>query len=106
MRRVVSVSAVLVLLGLVPITALAAPLAPRPSGSTGPSITLIDGWWERENREREAREEYWRLRQRQQARYNHLQAEIEALERQRRDIDDRIARDVEEQHRLLRLDRR
>src|SRR5690349_17211109 len=106
MRRVVAVSVVLVLLGLAPVTSLATPLAPRASASAGPAITFVDGWWEQENREREAREEYWALRQQQQARYNRLQAEIDALQRQRQDIDDRIARDLDEQHRMLRFDRR
>jgi hypothetical protein len=106
MRRIVSASVVMMLLGLAPVTGLAAPVGPRPSAPTGPAITLVDGWWEQEHRDREAREEYWGLRQRQQARHNRLQAEIEALQRQRQDIDDCLARDIEEQHRLLRSDPR
>jgi uncharacterized protein YlxW (UPF0749 family) len=70
-----------------------------------PIATFVDGWWEQEHRDREAREEYWRLRRQQQARYNRLQAEIDALQRARQDIDERIARDMNEQHRLLHFER-
>jgi hypothetical protein len=58
MRRIVSASVVLMLLGLAPVTGLAAPVGPRPSAPTGPAITLVDGWWQQEHRDREAREEY------------------------------------------------
>ena len=106
MGRIASASVLLVLLGLAPVTGFTAPIESTPAVPTGPSIIFVDGWWEQEHREQDAREGYWRLRQRQQARYNRLQAEIDALQQQRRDIDQRIARDLEEQHRLLGFDRR
>jgi hypothetical protein len=98
MRRLVSSSLALLFLGLAPGAASAASLAPP---ARNPSITLVDGWWEREHRADDARQQYWRLPPPAAARYNQLQAEINRLETQRAAIDQRIARAVNEQHEIL-----
>jgi hypothetical protein len=60
-----------------------------------------EGWWERQHRERFARERYWRLPPPELDRYNQLQAEINELRDRRRDIDARIRDAEREQHELL-----
>ncbi len=101
MRRIVLSSLAALLLGLAPHAGFAASLVPPPAPAHDPSITLVDGWWEHEHREDEARDHYWRLPPQAAMRYNRLQAEINQLQAQRAAIDERIARDLREQHEIL-----
>ena len=100
MRRIFSASVVALLFGLPPVS-VAAPIVQRPVVTTNSSITLVDGWWEQEHREQEARERYWRLPPPELNRYHRLQADYDRRERQRRRIDEQNRRAIEEQHRLL-----
>src|SRR5580692_11445338 len=49
MRRIVSVSAVVLLFGLTPVVGMAAAVVQRPFVTPNPSITFVDGWWEQEH---------------------------------------------------------
>jgi hypothetical protein len=101
MRRFVSASAAVLLFGLTPVAGFAAAVAPKPMITANPSVTLVQGWWEHEHREQRARDGYWRLPPPELDRYNHLQSEINQLQEQRREIDERLSRALEEQHRML-----
>jgi hypothetical protein len=106
MRRIVLAAALLVL----PLSCYAAPNVapnvpapnvPGPWTGANPSLTLVQGWWEHEHREDRARQGYWRLPPDGLEHYNRLQAEINELQAQRREIDERLARALAEQHRML-----
>ncbi len=102
MRRTALASAAILFTGLTSIAVVAAPAAPKSTVTGGnPSITLAQGWWEREHREERARESYWRLPPPALERYNQLQALINELQERRRVIDERINRAQWEQHRIL-----
>lgn len=101
MRRFVSASVAVVFLGLTPLAGSAAAIVPRPIVTANPSITLVQGWWEREHREQRARQGYWRLPPPELDNYHRLQLEITQLQQQRREIDERIRRIEFEQHRML-----
>jgi hypothetical protein len=101
MRRIVCGSVAVALLGLTPVASFAGAIAPKPMITGNPSVTLVQGWWEHEHRERRAREGYWRLPPPQLDRYNQLQSEISQLQQQRREIDERLSRALQEQHRML-----
>src|SRR6266853_3744542 len=101
MRRIVFASAAALLLGLAPSTGFAASIVARPIVTANPSLTFVQGWWEREHEDQRARQGYWGLPVGPLERYNRLQFEINQLLRQRREIDERISRAEQEQHRLL-----
>jgi hypothetical protein len=101
MRRFVFASAALLVLGLIPAAGFAASTVPKPTANNNPSVTLVQGWWEHEHMERRAREGYWRLPPPELDRYNRLQIEINQLQEQRREIDERLRRAEREQHRML-----
>ena len=101
MRRFVFASAAVLALGLTPIAGFAASRAPKPMVAANPSVILAQGWWEHEHMERRAREGYWRLPPPELDRYNRLQVEINQLQEQRREIDERLRRAEREQHRML-----
>jgi hypothetical protein len=94
-------TAVTALLLVAPFNAHAAPAPATPLPAAHPSITLVQGWWEHEHREEEARERYWKLPPEALERYNHLQAEINELQEQRHEIDEHIAHEIAEQRRIL-----
>jgi hypothetical protein len=104
MRHLLSASAIALLFGLTPVTGMAASMVQRPVATTNPSITLVDGWWEQEHREQDARERYWRLPPPKLDRYHRLQADNDRREQQRRRIEDQNRRAIQEQHRLLGFD--
>ena len=79
----------------------AGPVVPNHAVAANPAVTLVDGWWERDHEEQRARQNYWNLPPWQVQRYNRLQYEINQLQQQRREIDERIARAVQQQRRLL-----
>jgi hypothetical protein len=99
MTRIFSASVVVLLFGLAPVTGMAAPIVQRPV--TNSSITFVDGWWEQEHREQDARERYWRLPPPRLNQYHRLQADYDRREQQRRRIDEENRRAIQEQHRLL-----
>ena len=101
MRRIVSASVAVLFLGLTPLVGFAASIVPRPMIAANPSITFVQGWWERERREQRARQGYWRLPPPELDGYDRLQQEINQLQQQRREIDERIRRAEYEQHRML-----
>ena len=100
MRRFVYASAAVLVLGLIPAAGFAASTVPKPTNDN-PSVTLVQGWWEHEHMERRAREGYWRLPPPELDHYNRLQIEINQLQEQRREIDERLRRAEREQHRML-----
>lgn len=90
-----------------PLWAQAMPAPARPGiSTTNPSTTLVQGWWEHEHWEDRARRSYWRLPPPAYERYNRLQAEIYELQQRRHEIDERIARAIAEQQRMLGFERR
>jgi hypothetical protein len=105
MRYIFSVSVVVLLFGLTPGVGAAAPIVQRPAVTTNPAIASVDGWWEQEHREQDARDRYWHLPPKQLQRYHRLQADSDRRDQQRRKIDDENTRARQEQHRLLGFDR-
>ena len=101
MRRIISASVAVLFLGLTPVTGFAAPGMQKPVASSNPAITQVDGWWEQEHHDQDARERYQRLPPKQYQRYNRLQAEQMRREQQRREIDAANQRSLREQHSLL-----
>jgi hypothetical protein len=111
--RKLSIAIGATLLALAPAVGSAAPALPH-RGSGDPAITLVQGWWEREGRQEELRERYWRLPPREREEYNHIQFEIDRLERRQhrefregdrpeaREIAERIEHLRHEQRRILR----
>ena len=104
MRRIISVSAVVLFFGLAPVVGMAAAVVQRPFVTHNPSITFVDGWWEQEHHEQDAPQRYSRLPPQQLERYNQLQAETNQRNEQRRRMDADNSRAQEEQHRLLGFD--
>jgi len=104
MNRIFVAAAALLIYGFTPLNGMAASIMPRPQ-ATDPFITFVEGWWEQEHREQEARERYWHLPRQQLDRYNHLQAEQNRRAAQRRKFDDDDNRARQEQRRLLGFDR-
>jgi hypothetical protein len=104
MRRIVSVSAVVLLFGLTPVVGMAAAVVQRPFVTPNPSITFVDGWWEQEHHDQDAPQRYSRLPPQQFNRYNQLQAETNRRDEQRRQMDADNSRAQQEQHRLLGFD--
>jgi hypothetical protein len=104
MSRIFSAPVVVLLFGLAPVTGMAAPIVQRPVVTTNSSITFVDGWWEQEHREQDARERYWRLPPKQLNQYHRLQADTDRREQQRRKIDDDSRQATQQQHRLLGFD--
>jgi hypothetical protein len=105
MRRLMLVSAALALLSLG-----SAPVSATPTGRTAvapgaPAITLVDGWWEQENRG-DAADRYWKLKHSDYNRYNSAQSRIERRHRRYHydQYDQRDNRDLAEQHRILRFE--
>ena len=105
MRRPMLLSAALALLSLSAVMASAAPMVRSGVGDRAPAITLVQGWWEQENRS-DAPDRYWQLKRSEVARYNSAQARIE--QRRRRyhydQYDRRDNADLREQHRILRFE--
>lgn len=103
MHRLILVPATLALLGLGTVTGSAAPMDRHPVVARAPAITLVEGWWEQENRN-DAPDRYWRLKPADRRRYDQVQARIERRHRQYHldQYDHRDNRDLAEQHRLLR----
>ena len=87
--------------GLATIAAHGTPPTVKPIVAGNPSITTVQGWWEQEHRWPSARDRYWRLPPPALDRYNRLQAEINDLQAQRREIDERLNRALSEQHQIL-----
>jgi hypothetical protein len=105
-RRLALVSVSVLLSGLSPLVGHAASQPPKQIAIANPSVTLVQGWWEREHREERARQGYWRLPPEEREHYNRLQGEISQLQRQRHEIDERLNRAEEEQRRILGFERR
>ena len=105
MRRIAVVSIAALFSALIPAAGHTTPAVSKPIRVTNPSITFVQGWWEQEHRERRAREGYWRFPPPEFERYNQLQAEINELQAQRREIDERLRRALREQHRMLGFER-
>jgi len=101
MNRLVFVSAAALLFCLAPVSDFAAPTAQRPVASANPSLVLVDGWWEQESRNPDARDRYWRLPPGQRQRYDKLQAEQSRRAELRRRYDDDDRRAVQQQHLIL-----
>jgi hypothetical protein len=101
MRRIVSVSVIVLLSGVFATAGYAAPVVSNRADAGNPSITFVQGWWEREHLEQRARQGYWRLPPPDYDRYNRLQTEINELQAQRRELDERHNRALQEQHQLL-----
>jgi hypothetical protein len=101
MRHFAYASAAVLVLSLIPAAGFAASTVPRQATTANPSVILAQGWWEHEHMERRAREGYWRLPPPELDRYNRLQIEINQLQEQRREIDERLRRAEREQHRML-----
>ena len=101
MHRILIASAAILLVGLAPLTGMAASSALRPVVTANPSVTLVDGWWEQEHHEQDAPDHYWRLQQEQRQRYDRLQAEQRRRDQQRRRFEEDDRRAVQEQHRML-----
>jgi hypothetical protein len=104
MLRIFSVSIVALLFGLTPGPGTAASMQ-KPVVTANPAVTFVDGWWEQEHREKDARDRYWRLPPQQLNRYHRLQADSDRREQQRRRIDGENSRARQEQHRLLGFER-
>jgi hypothetical protein len=106
MRRLMLLSAALALLSLSAVTASATPMDRSGVGVRAPAITLIQGWWEQENRS-DAPDRYWRLKRSEYNRYNGAQARIEQRHKKYNldQYDRRDKQDLEEQHRILRFQR-
>ncbi len=101
MRPILLTTFAALLFGVTPFASFAASVGARPTATANPSIVLVDGWWEQEHREQPARDGYFRLPPRRVAEYNRLQAEINQLQRQRTEIDLRLARALRAQHEML-----
>src|SRR5258708_1493775 len=67
-----------------PLVAFAAPPVPVAAPDR-PSVPLVQGWWERENRQAELTERYWQLPPREREHYNSIQYQIDRLERRQRE---------------------
>jgi hypothetical protein len=104
MRGIFSASVGVLLFGLTPGTGTTAAMQ-GPVVIANPAVVFVDGWWEQEHREKDARERYWRLPPEQLNRYHRLQADSDRREQQRRRIDDQNSRARQEQHRLLGFER-
>jgi hypothetical protein len=105
MRRLVLASAALALFSLTSVTVSAAPLGRTAVAAPTPTITLVNGWWEQENRS-DAPSRYWNLNHSQYNRYNSLEAQIQRRHRRYHydQYDQRDYRDLREQHVILRFD--
>ena len=105
MRRLMLLSAALALC-LSAVTASATPMDRSGVGVRAPAITLIQGWWEQENRS-DAPDRYWQLKRSEYNRYNSAQARIEQRHKKYNldQYDRRDKQDLEEQHRILRFQR-
>jgi hypothetical protein len=104
MRHILSASVVALLLGLTPVAGAAAAVVQRPIVTANPAVTLVDGWWEQEHREQDARERYWHLPPKKIIQYHRLQADYDRREQQRRRIEEENRRAIQQQHRLLGFD--
>jgi hypothetical protein len=104
MRHILSASVVVLLFGLTSGTGTAASIVQRQLVIANPAVVFVDGWWEQEHLQKDARERYWRLPPKQLNRYHRLQADSDRREQQRRKIDDENSRARQEQHRLLGFD--
>ncbi len=102
MHRFILVPATLALLGLGTVTGSATPIDLRAVVARAPAITLVDGWWEQENRT-DAPDRYWRLKPADRRRYDQVQARIEHRHRQYHldQYDHRDDRDLAQQRRML-----
>jgi hypothetical protein len=107
MRRLILASAVIALFGLPSATGVAAPMARNAVAAPASTITLVDGWWEQENRN-DAADRYMRLKRSDFNRYNSVQARIDRRHRQYHldQYDARDHRDLAEQHRILHFEYR
>jgi hypothetical protein len=105
MHRIMLMSAALALLCLTPLAGSAAPTDRAVAAPRAPAITLVQGWWEQENRS-DAPSRYWNLNHSQYNRYNSLEAQIQRRHRRYHydQYDQRDYRDLREQHVILRFD--
>jgi len=105
MRRLILVSAAIALLSLSSVTGSAAPMGRTIVTARAPTITLVEGWWEQENRT-DAPDRYWQLKRSDYRRYNSIQARIDQRHRRYHldQYDRRDNRDLREQHRILHFD--
>jgi hypothetical protein len=105
MRRIMLVSAASALLCLTSVPGSATPTDRAAAAVRVPAITLVEGWWEQENRG-DAADRYWRLKRSDYNRYNSLQARIERRHRRYHydNYDQRDYSDLREQHRILRFE--
>lgn len=102
MRPLILASAVLALLGLGSVTSFAAPMGGAAIAAPAPGVTLVNGWWEQENRA-DAADRYWQLNRSDYRRYNSAQARIDRRHRRYHldQYDRRDDRDLAQQHRIL-----
>ncbi len=105
MRNSVIAACGLILIGTAP-AAMAVPASPAPAAGSASvvqadAVIQVDGWWERDHDENEARMRYWRLQREQLEHYNRIQSQIEQMRQQRHELEQRIERAEWEQRQLL-----
>jgi photosystem II stability/assembly factor-like uncharacterized protein len=102
MRPLILASAALALLSLTSVTGSATPMARTAVAARAPAITLVQGWWEQENRT-DAADRYSHLKSSDYKRYNSAEARINQRHaRYHTDqYDQRDKRDLAQQHRIL-----
>jgi hypothetical protein len=105
MRRLMLVSAALALLCLTPVTGSAAPTDRAAAAARAPAITLVEGWWEQENRG-DAPDRYWQLNRTDRRRYDSAESRIQQRHRRYHydQYDPRDYRDLRQQHTILRFE--
>jgi hypothetical protein len=102
MRRLILASTALALLSLTPVTGSATPTDRAVTAPRAPAITLVQGWWEQENRT-DAADRYSHLKTSDYKRYNSAQARIDRRHTQNHtdQYDQRDKQDLAQQHRIL-----
>jgi hypothetical protein len=105
MGRLVLASAALALLSPTSVTGSAAPMGRTPVAAPAPTITLVEGWWEQENRG-DAPDRYWQLNRTDRRRYDSAESRIQQRHRRYHydQYDPRDYRDLRQQHTILRFE--
>jgi hypothetical protein len=102
MHRLMLVSAASALLCLTSATGSAAPTDRATAGARAPAITLVEGWWEQENRG-DAADRYWQLNRNDRRRYDQTETRIQTRHKRYHldQYDHRDDRDLTTQRRIL-----
>jgi hypothetical protein len=105
MRRIMLVSVASALLCLTSGTGSATPTDRAAVAAPAPTITLVAGWWEQENRG-DAPDRYWQLKRTDRRRYDSAESRIQQRHRRYHydQYDARDYRDLREQHTILRFE--